>query len=130
MTATRKIVVKPSCGDVYRDIGIELSLTDRAKIDIAAEITLTIGKLNITQTEAASLMGTDQAKVSSIMRGRVSGFTLDRLIGFLLALGKDVEMNITPISRSRRLGRFMIHSGKRASSKVILSKSKRTSAAA
>ena len=99
-------------GDVFRDLGIELSPTERAKIDIAAEITLTINKLSLTQAEAAALIETDQAKVSAIMRGRLAGFTLDRLISFLLALGKDIEMNISPVGRQRRSGRFVIHTGK------------------
>lgn len=111
----KSTAIVPSSGDVFHDVGVEISPTDRAKIDIAAEITLTVGKLGITQGEAAALMGTDQAKVSAIMRGRVTGFTLDRLLGFLLALGRDIEVSIFPAGRSRRAGRLMIHSGKRTS---------------
>lgn len=115
MTPKNLETIIPTSGDVFRDLGIELSPTERAKIDIAAEITLSINRLTLTQAEAAALMETDQAKVSAIMRGRLTGFTLDRLISFLLALGKDIEMNITPIGRVRRLGRLVIHTNKKSS---------------
>lgn len=134
MTLKKLETIIPAGGDVFRDLGIELSPTERAKIDIAAEITLTINRLNLTQAEAAALMETDQAKVSAIMRGRLTGFTLDRLISFLLALGKDIEMNITPIGRVRRLGRLVIHTNKKASGMTIAThranKSRKTAAIA
>ena len=134
MTLKKLETIIPTGGDVFRDLGIEHSPTERAKIDIAAEIRLTINRLNLTQAEAAALMETDQAKVSAIMRGRITGFTLDRLISFLLALGKDIEMNITPIGRVRRLGRIVIHTNKKASGMTIATprtnKSRKTAAIA
>ena len=64
MTLKKLETIIPTSGDVFRDLGIELSPTERTKIDFAAEITLTINRLTITQAEAADLMETDQAKVS------------------------------------------------------------------
>lgn len=123
MTAKKIETVIPTCGNVFHDLGIQLTPTQRVKIDIAADIALTINGLGLTQAEAATLMETDQAKVSAIMRGRLTGFTLDRLIIFLLALGKDVEMNVTPVGRRRRAGKFVFNTGKATSNLSIAPRS-------
>jgi hypothetical protein len=39
--------------------------------------------------------GSHQPKVSALVRGIVSGFSLDRLFRLLLALGQTVEIKVT-----------------------------------
>ena len=39
-------------------------------------------------------MGIDQPKVSDIIRGKLSKYTLDRLIRFLRLLGRDIEIRV------------------------------------
>lgn len=46
----------------------------------------------LTQAAAAAIMGVDQPKVSLIANGRLDGFTQDRLMRYLRALGDDVEI--------------------------------------
>ena len=46
----------------------------------------------LTQAKATSLLGVDQAKVSALLRGKLSGFSTDRLLRFLNALGQDIEI--------------------------------------
>jgi predicted XRE-type DNA-binding protein len=41
-------------------------------------------------------LGIDQPKVSALVRGRVEGYTLDRLFRFLNALGQRVEITVRP----------------------------------
>ncbi|MBW2977482.1 helix-turn-helix domain-containing protein [Candidatus Woesearchaeota archaeon] len=41
-----------------------------------------------------------QPKVSCLLRGRLSGFSLEKLLQFLNILGQDVKISTTP-SRSR-----------------------------
>ena len=59
---------------------------------------ITIRKL--LQTEAAELLGIDQPKISALLRGKLSGFSTERLFRFLNALGSDVEIRVTTKSRS------------------------------
>jgi predicted XRE-type DNA-binding protein len=46
----------------------------------------------LTQAEAARRLGVDQPKVSNLVRGKLNGFTFDRLLKYALALGNDVEI--------------------------------------
>ena len=42
----------------------------------------------------------DQPKVSALVRGRLAGFSLDRLVRFLVLLGSDVEIVVKPRVRA------------------------------
>jgi predicted XRE-type DNA-binding protein len=44
----------------------------------------------------AVVLRVDQPKVSALMRGKLDGFSTDRLFRFLNALGQDVEIVIRP----------------------------------
>jgi predicted XRE-type DNA-binding protein len=50
----------------------------------------------LTQAAAAEKMGLKQPDVSKLPDGRFEGFSLERLIGFLLVLGNDVTIDIGP----------------------------------
>ena len=42
------------------------------------------------------MLGLDQPKVSALVRSRVEGYSIDRLIRFLNALGQRVEITVRP----------------------------------
>jgi len=46
--------------------------------------------------------------VSALMRGRLSGFSIERLLRFLLLLGRNVEINVKPRPRSRSRSRLLV----------------------
>ncbi len=50
----------------------------------------------------------DQPKVSALKRGRLTGFSLDRLVRFLVLLGSDVEIVVKPASGTGRRARVMV----------------------
>jgi predicted XRE-type DNA-binding protein len=58
-----------------------------------------IGERGLTQAGAAQLLSLDQPKVSALVRGRVAGYSLERLFRFLNALGQHVEINVTSPKR-------------------------------
>ncbi len=47
-----------------------------------------------TQAEAAKALGVTQPRVSALMRGKISMFSLDSLINMLTALGLKVDIRI------------------------------------
>jgi len=53
------------------------------KSEIAALIALIIEKRGLTQAKAAEILGIDQPSVSDLVRGRLRGFSSDRLFRFL-----------------------------------------------
>ncbi len=98
---SQKDGVIDSSGDIFADLGLPHSEEDRLKVDIARIITLTIQRKEITQTEAARMIGTDQAKVSNLVRGRVAGFSVERMMQMLLALGRDIDIRVSDRSKGR-----------------------------
>lgn len=56
----------------------------------------------------AGVLGVDRGTVSDLMRGKLSKFSLERLIAFLNALDRDVEITVrrTPAGSGR--ARFLV----------------------
>jgi predicted XRE-type DNA-binding protein len=46
--------------------------------------------------------------VSALVRGRLAGFSLDRLVRFLVLLGRDVEIVVRQRPRTARRARIMV----------------------
>ena len=67
---------------------------------LARKIAALIAKRGLTQASAAELLKIDQPKVSALLRGRLAGFSLDRLVRFLVLLGSDVEIVVKPRRRA------------------------------
>ena len=79
-----------------------------AKAELAHKITVLIERRGLTQAEAAALLDVDQPKISALRRGRLSGFSLDRLVRFVVLLGYDVEIVVKKRSRSRGPARLLV----------------------
>ncbi len=86
----------PADGNLFALLGLPDADNLHAKAQLANAIHRTLSERGLTQSEAAGLMGTTQAKVSAIVRCKLDGFSIDRLFRFLNALGQDVEITITP----------------------------------
>ena len=94
--------VTESGGNVFADLDLPGSGELLAKARLASMIAAIIESRGLTQAEAARVLGATQPIVSNLRRGRLSGFSLDRLLRFLNALGRDVEIRV--VSRSSRSG--------------------------
>jgi len=84
-----------SSGNVFADLGLTDADDLMAKANLALHIRRTIEARKLTQAQAASLLGLDQPKVSSIVNGRLDGFSTDRLMRFLNDLGCDVQISVS-----------------------------------
>ena len=87
-----KIEYEVSSGNVFEDFGFENPKEANAKSDLALLISAIIKQRKLTQDQAAKLMKTDQPKISKIIRGTLSEFTIERLMNYLLNLGCDLEI--------------------------------------
>ncbi len=90
----KEVEVFVGSGNVYKDIGSAHPEEDLAKSELARQIYKVIKKRKLTQKQAAELMGIDQPKVSDIIRGKLSKYSLDRLMRFLRKLGRDIEIRV------------------------------------
>lgn len=89
-----KIEITESTGNIFEDLGFPDAQEALAKSKLAIAIYLIIKTRKLTQKQAADIMGTDQPHVSDIIRGKLSRFTIGRLLKFLLALGLDIEIKL------------------------------------
>ncbi|MDT8437368.1 MAG: helix-turn-helix transcriptional regulator [Gemmatimonadota bacterium] len=80
--------------NVFADLDLPAAEDLLGKAHLAAAIGVLIDARGLTQGEAARLLGASQPTVSNLVRGRLSGFSLDRLLRFLNALGAAVEIRV------------------------------------
>ena len=81
-----------SSGNVFADLGLPDPEQRLLKSDLAIEITEAIASRGLKQKEAARLLGVDQAQISKIKCGRLSEFSIERLVRYLASLNKRVDL--------------------------------------
>ncbi len=106
--ATRAIPVQVGSGNVFRDLGFADSEARLAKAELAGRIVLVIQARKLTQVRAGTVLGISQADVSDLVRGKLQGFSTDRLFRFLNALGQDVEIVVRARRPARAAGRLRV----------------------
>lgn len=95
---TKNIEITTSSGNVFSDLGLPNPDEMLVKAELARKISNAISARHITQAKAAELLGIDQPKVCALMRGRLTGFSLERMFKFLNAFEIDVEIRVKPKS--------------------------------
>ena len=95
-------------GNVFEDLGHPRPAEALAKAELARKIEALIARRGLTQAAAADLLKIDQPKVSALVRGRLAGFSLDRLVRLLVLLGSDVEIVVKPRTRARGRARVLV----------------------
>ncbi len=97
-----------SSGNVFADVGLPRPEEALAKAELAQKISIIIRERQLTQAQAAQTLGVDQPKISALTRGRLSGFSIERLLRFLMLLGRDVEITVKSRPRSRARARLLV----------------------
>jgi predicted XRE-type DNA-binding protein len=105
---TKENSVYTSSGNVFYDLGLPNSEERLVKAELARKISEAITFRNLTQVQAAELLGIDQPKISALVRGRLSGFSIDRLFQFLNDLDNDVEIVIKRKPEDRKQARTTV----------------------
>lgn len=100
--------VTNSSGNVFADLGLPNPEELLAKAELVRQIRSVANERGLTQDETAELLGTTQPKVSDLFRGKLSGFSMERLIRFLKALDRDVEIVVREKPRSRKKARVRV----------------------
>jgi predicted XRE-type DNA-binding protein len=92
-----------SSGNVFEDIGSAYPdrLLTRAKTMF--RISQIIKERRLTQNKAAKMLGIPQSKVSCLMNGKLSVFSLEHLFELLNSLDSDVEIIIRPKSKEEKI---------------------------
>jgi predicted XRE-type DNA-binding protein len=87
--------------NIFADLGRPDADELLAKAQLARAIRHLIAGKGFTQAAAADVLGIAQPDVSNLHRGRLAGFSMERLYRFLNALGQDVRIVVQPKPRSR-----------------------------
>ena len=89
-------------GNVFADIGVAYPERVLARAQIMSRLAEIIKERGLTQKETAELIGIPQSKVSCLMSGKLSMFSLDYLFELLNALDRDVEIIIKPKTKEEK----------------------------
>jgi len=96
MPKTKPLILEPSTGNVFEDLGLPDAAEHLIKAGLVLRLSEIIRQRKLTQAAAAELMGIDQPKVSAMLGGQFRGYSVERLMRFLVALGHDVEIVVKP----------------------------------
>ena len=100
--------VTPSSGNVFADLGLADADERKTQARLAFAINQLLERRRLTQAETARRLGVSQPKVSALVNYRLEGFSVERLLHFLNALGCDVEIVIRNRPRSRKTARTYV----------------------
>jgi predicted XRE-type DNA-binding protein len=109
---SRKIPIEVGSGNVFVDLGFPDAEERTTKVALAVEILRILAEHGLTQAAAAKLLGVNQPKVSALANYRLEGFSVERLMTFLTALGRDVNITIRPRRSVRAPGRIQVAAGR------------------
>lgn len=86
---TEKISIQDSSGNLFADLGLPNPDKLLVKAELVCRISEIINKQNMTQAQAAQLLGVEQFHISALIKVRLSDFSTERLFQFLDILGCD-----------------------------------------
>ena len=93
--------------------GLDVEKPDEmlVKAQLAASIQGLLHTRNLTQTQAAELLGLPQPKLSRMLHGHFRGVSEAKMMDCITRLGRDVRIVIAPTERTGRTGRVeVVHS--------------------
>ncbi len=104
----RKEEVIRSSGNVFADLGFGDAEERQTKVRLAAAINQLLSQRHLSQTAVGRRLGINQPKVSALLNYKLEGFSVERLMRFLTALGQDIQIVIRKKPRSRRSARIVV----------------------
>ncbi len=108
MSTPEDMTIVPSSGNIYADLGLPNPEERRTKAELARQIDAILTERTLTQRAAAGILGIPQPKVSNLLNGRLSGFSVERLMAFLTALNCDVQIVVTPTEDVEQRGEITV----------------------
>src|SRR4051812_18627960 len=89
-------------GNVYRDFGRPNAGLEQARAITAAKIIRILDERKLSTRDAEKLTGVSYTEFSRIRNTQLGRFTLDRMIGILGKLDKNIEVSVTFRARKPR----------------------------
>jgi predicted XRE-type DNA-binding protein len=104
---TRQLVARSS-GNVFADLRLPNAEEKQTRVRLAVALNQIIEDQRLSQGSAARRLKINQPKISALSNYRLEGFSVERLMNFLTALDRDVDIVIRRKPRSGRTGRILV----------------------
>lgn len=95
------MTIERSSGNIYKDTGIPDADNMLFKSIIAAQIERVIKQRNLTQQEAAEVIGIAQPNLAALLKGRFRGVSPFKMLEYLTKLGTPVTISIGHLQDER-----------------------------
>ena len=94
--------------NVFADLGYADAEERQTKLKLAHALNQILENRSLTQKAAATLLGINQPKISALIYYKLEGFSVERLMTYITALDRDVEIIIRRKSSRRLPGRISV----------------------
>lgn len=95
--------IERGTGNVFADLGLPDAGERQTKTRLALALNRIIKEQGLKQIDAAKKLGVPQPKVSALVNYRLDGFSVEKLMEFIVALGLDVEIIVRPARDKARV---------------------------
>ncbi|HTL25714.1 MAG TPA: helix-turn-helix transcriptional regulator [Burkholderiales bacterium] len=104
----KPIRIERGSRNVYADLGYADAEDMLVKAQLVTEIADLIRARNLTQEQAAQILGLTQPKISAMLNGQFRGISERKLLTCLTRLGRDIQIVIKAAPRQRATGRLTV----------------------
>ena len=93
---SKKIEFEKSSGNVFKDLDLPDADELFLKAKLGFEVFQIIERRQLTQAEAAKILGVKQPEISRLKKGNFNHYSVERLLTFLNRFNRDIEIRIIP----------------------------------
>ena len=97
-----------SSGNVFQDLAFPDAEEKFAKVKLASAIYDGIQKQGRTREEVLTILGINAEELENLINDRLRIFSIEKLFSFLLALGHNLEIVVTPKSMGEGQGAIAV----------------------
>ena len=108
MRKLNKVSVTRSSGNVFADLKLADAAEKQTRVRLAVTINRILEEKQMRQEAAAKVLQLNQPKISALANYRLEGFSVERLLRFLNALDRDVEIVIRRKRQTKRPGTILV----------------------
>lgn len=108
MRKAGKPKIRRGGANVFADLGLPDAKNHFIKAQLVGRMMDIMKSRKLTQAAVARIVGIAQPDVSNLIRGRFRGYSIDRLMGFLVALDQDIEIVVRSKPKRRADARLTV----------------------
>jgi predicted XRE-type DNA-binding protein len=101
---TRKTTIHKSADNIFSELALPDAKSHFLKAQIVAELYRLVTSRKLTQTKTGALLGISQPEVSRLFKGHFREYSIDRLMMFLTAFDRDVDIVPRPHDKPGKRG--------------------------